>query len=137
MNLRYDFKEKVDTTQLLKSATRYFYLKNNLEYTFYLKSYKICCSVQKTSLNSKDDFVLGVQIFELRENKSKENVDIFVTVLPYRDSKLNDLSIIKELWGNNIYPTGTKAFVTLDALIDKVSLLLKTMSKIDDLGAFL
>ena len=129
MNFRYDFGEKLDLTKFVKQAVFYISLYPT-EYTIFTKDYKL---VFKTFIEEGVIFT-KIHIFDIHRNTDN-------TISGYKsvfsdDSRLESFKEITSLFLINRY----EAFFTSTSskeVVDKLSLIIKVIHKINNLKAFL
>ena len=135
MNFRYDFGDKLETANFAKQAKHYCSTFHSNEWNFNFWHFKLITGISK-GVSTK--FLVTVQIFDLTRDSNGEIINV-VPIKVSQDVRFCSFPILENFFEKQ-FPQQIEAsywFDTLDEAISSTIDILKILSKINKLRAFL
>lgn len=135
MKFRYDFGQKIDLTKFRKQALHYIKAHSENKWEFHISIYRVFfASVHRG--NKMYRFELELQEFEKDNNG---DISKCINVRPGLDTKFNEVKCFHVFYDpNNKYQiVGSTNSLDIELIIDSLIYILKYISKVENLKAFL
>lgn len=134
MLLTYNFTDTLDLTKFQKQATHYIGSMFSVIFDLYLPSFKIVADVMADYLGNGYHITTTITLFALTRNQGE--IVSCHAINPLADMRFSDIPLIQEMFDDSGVCKSTFTSNNIAEVVDKVSFLLKLLSKIDRLRAF-
>jgi hypothetical protein len=139
MLFTYVFGDKLDLSRFRKQAINYISTIPDVQYHLYLSTYKIHLEI--STPHTKSGHITTISIFRLKRNENKEIIRSEL-IHPLIDSLFQEIKAIQDIWspilGTNYVPGSRTTFTSnsVTESVEKICIILKIVSKVDNLKAF-
>lgn len=135
MKFRYDFGQKIDLTRFRKQSLHYIKAHSENNWEFYISSYRVFFTSQHYGNNV---YQFGLELQELKKDEDG-NISESINVRPMQNTKFKEAKCFLIFYdpSNKYEVVSSIVSPDIEYIIDSLIDLLKYISKIENLKAFL